>query len=154
MDVVEPFIRKNFESQDVPNARAEARGRIVEESISPSKDDQKEDGLLSTREAVKEWSSYIAKKNQRQVYQTLMRGGEDKPKLLRMALSLPLVDPDTLTFDTLLNSQIVRQQPQSIIQDFNQIGPFGEGRQLHIEATINMSVLEGDSKYLCYAPRG
>jgi hypothetical protein len=83
-----------------------------------------------------------------------MRGGEDKPKLLRMALSLPLVDPETLTFDALLNCQILKQQPNGLINDFNTVGPFGTGRQLHIETTINMSVLEGDNKYLCYTPKG
>jgi hypothetical protein len=54
----------------------------------------------------------------------------------------------------LLNNQLIKEGPQHPLVDFDTIGPFGEGRQLQIETTIHLSVLEGDNKYLTYTVNG
>jgi hypothetical protein len=38
MEVVDPFLKKYVEEDNLPVQRKEGRGRIIEESVSPSKD--------------------------------------------------------------------------------------------------------------------
>lgn len=92
----------------------------------------------------------IKDKTIKQVYNSLIRSDDKKPKHTKLASCLPVLSPETMSWSLLLNTNLIKQPPKNPPDNFSLIGSFGSGRQLQIPTTIYLSVLPSDETYLTF----
>lgn len=95
MEVVAEWMERTKEvlPQEAEGRMREGRGRIIEEMVSPSKEDREEVKLTEVRDAVNECFEMIANKNFKQVYNSIIRTDEKKPRFVKLASCLPTLSP-------------------------------------------------------------
>lgn len=151
MNIVAEFAKENkrsFEEPETEVSENRQRGKIVEEHIEISVNEEEEQ-LKNSQEAVREVMRLKEDGALKEVFETLVKGGPNKPKFVRLASELP--DFKLSHFDwPFCQKYLLFDKPPKNIVNFEELPFFIPGQQVHVYTKINLNCLHGWKKYLGY----
>lgn len=99
---------------------------------------------MKINQNVEQFYSMISNNSHKQIYQSLIKGGENKPKAVRFCSFLPVLDIPAMNWETLIKYRVI--QPGCQVKnpiDFEKMPMLAVNRQIQIKTTINLCVLQG-----------